>query len=471
MQSIALGPYVLRVETEAGKKLGIDTGVPASGFAVKSFEFNQHNQCLVVREDRIDYWRADQIREIDKKVVIVGPWLDIESLSLAATRSQESLESILPRLQRAWEVCADHPEYQGRIFGGSCFLCEDGSVLILPALWGRQILHHQNSPSERQFSLHLARPGRAQSFAENQRFALGVLSYRLLAKSYPVELPSLTEADLDNFSRKKLAGIVEPLELRVPETPPALSREIHRHILAPEEADSNALIDLLRRRSELAKNEEPEDQKKLRKIWERRKKFFEWKELFRKRRGAIVAGAIIGLLVISGLSSLISRALTPPVAQGWPPERVVEQFYDGINELDVTVMDGLVRQNAGRDLRNLVLQMYATTRVREAYEYFNPHVSPAEWRLQGRPPLEDSTFLFGVDQLEIHSNRLVTDRESTRPLRKLEISYQYYTPDISQSPEGEISTDYFYEDIREAVFLEYDRETWFIVRIEPILED
>lgn len=478
MQSIATGPYLLRLVEEDASSLALDTAVPASGYAVKGFDFANHRQCLIVREDRIDYWTADKIQQLDKRLIIHGPWQELESLSRIAERKGHELLALLPRLKRAWEICQDQPVFQGPIFGGSTFIDPDGSIFILPKIWAMQILHHQNQDSERILTQHLTPETTRTEYSIRLRYALGALAYKAISGEFPIKLETLGERDWNLYSRMKRAGIVEPLELKVPGTAPQLSREIQRHLLTPEDGNLDKLMELLQAHLEKADRKDvpvPQDEQevpaggsKLKKTWERRHKFFMMKESMRRRRPVIIAGSIAAILVVGALSSLITRLLTPPYAQGWSPVQVVERFYSSINELDVDSMEKLIRNDAAKNMRNMVVQMYVVSKTREAYEFINPIVNPIDWKEAGEPPLQDATFLFGITDLEVESNRVLVQDENEPPRRIITVSYELYLPNNEPLPGGVVRSGFDIEPVREEVHMEFRRETWFISEIKAL---
>ena len=107
----------------------------------------------------------------------------------------------------------------------------------------------------------------------------------------------------------------------------------------------------------------------------RRRRFF-----IRYRGGLIAAAAFI--FGIIGIAAAITVQLRqPPETAGLSAEQVVQGFYAAIGDLDQAKMSAYTKNKAGAEYDGLLLHLFVTSKMREAYEQKKIYYSPEEFLL------------------------------------------------------------------------------------------
>lgn len=133
--------------------------------------------------------------------------------------------------------------------------------------------------------------------------------------------------------------------------------------------------------------------------------------LFWRKRGALIATLIVGgLIIISTLTSIISNRLAPPDSAHLSPPEIVELFVEGQDSLDVTKMGVALARGVKNPFEKESSTLFVTTKVREAYERTSPLVNAREWVAMGRPPIDESSLLWGNLEYEIGQTGPLTYR-------------------------------------------------------------
>jgi len=189
---------------------------------------------------------------------------------------------------------------------------------------------------------------------------------------------------------------------------------------------------------------------------------------FFRRRGALVGlvmAIIVGVAAVA--TPMISKALAPPLTRGWEPEEVVRGFYEGINDLDPEILDGVTAGKAGKQRRDQVTSLFAITRVRLGYEGVSPQISARDWVAGGQRPLKTGELLYGISDLQIRQagdNRYVA-------------TYREWTSEAEEHSSGpprpgEEETDTILTvagwEITDELILEHLRDAWMITEIRQV---
>ncbi|NLA93299.1 MAG: hypothetical protein GX842_07720 [Spirochaetales bacterium] len=134
--------------------------------------------------------------------------------------------------------------------------------------------------------------------------------------------------------------------------------------------------------------------------------------LFWRKRGALIVTLIVGgLIILSTMVSIISNRMPPPASAHLAPHEIVELFVEGQDSLDVTKMGVALARGTKNPFEKESSTLFVTARVREAYERSSPIVNAREWVAAGRPPIDESSLLWGnleytIEQLDPLTYRL-----------------------------------------------------------------
>lgn len=203
------------------------------------------------------------------------------------------------------------------------------------------------------------------------------------------------------------------------------------------------------------------------KRFEKKERILKIQRFFR-RRGALVA---VVLAIIAGVAAvaapMVTGALAPPLTRGWEPEEVVRGFYQGINDLDPELLDGVTAGKAGKQRRDQVTSLFAITRIRLGYEGVSPQISARDWVAGGQRPLKSGELLYGISALvvrRIEENRfLATYREWTS---EAEEPSPAPPGDGEEGPAAALAVSAW--EITEELSLERIRDAWMITGISQV---
>ena len=148
---------------------------------------------------------------------------------------------------------------------------------------------------------------------------------------------------------------------------------------------------------------------------------------FRKKGTIIVIALIVALFIGAFLYDYISALLEPPISAGENQEGVIMSFYEAQNNLMVDDMLSAVKKT---DIpqETEVMTLYVTSRMRMAYEAYNPMVDIDKWVDAGMPDINPGAVIYGVTDIELE--RIDEDT--------IEAHSVWYTP---YSSSGDIEND------------------------------
>ncbi len=125
------------------------------------------------------------------------------------------------------------------------------------------------------------------------------------------------------------------------------------------------------------------------------------KSFGRRKNQVKITLAVVGAAVILWIgAALLKNYREPPYTWEMAPREVVTAFYDGINALDTTAVDGTVEKAAGKEISNQVATMFVMSKNRQAYGQALT-ISPETWKEQGYEELAAGTAVFGIGDLTI----------------------------------------------------------------------
>ena len=247
--------------------------------------------------------------------------------------------------------------------------CDNGDVLFLPAVM-REIRDMTAFALTRDTYETLNHPD--LDGESRASFSIAVMLYRLITGRYPFTGESPEEI----HERARKLAVVPPGEFRPRPGPGDFRRgdgrarqaglrigQLSRNGagISPRGRPSSFSAPCLppRRRKRCWP---PEAEARARREVYRRRVFWEkhWKT------AAIAAAAVVILAALLG--SILGNVLKPRVTRGYPPQKVVETFYDSMNSLDHEAMQACVIGTAGQEEMSQVTTLYVTSRVTQGYE-------------------------------------------------------------------------------------------------------
>lgn len=102
------------------------------------------------------------------------------------------------------------------------------------------------------------------------------------------------------------------------------------------------------------------------------------KRFVRRYSGIIAAVCIAVVIAVLAAASVISGNRNAPCVQGFTSREVVQAFYTGVQELDVTLMQAAAYKDAAAEYRDYISQLFVTSRMRQSVERVLM-IPPARW--------------------------------------------------------------------------------------------
>jgi hypothetical protein len=122
---------------------------------------------------------------------------------------------------------------------------------------------------------------------------------------------------------------------------------------------------------------------------------------FWRVKGTIIIISVLALGFGLGFGiPYVKSFFDPPYTRMMEPEEIIRAVYDGQNELNVdAVSDPFKKAKAPQETE--VVNLFVTSRMRYANEGFEPVVRADEWVANGKPAINEQSFVYGVDDVQI----------------------------------------------------------------------
>ena len=127
------------------------------------------------------------------------------------------------------------------------------------------------------------------------------------------------------------------------------------------------------------------------------------KIFWRKKGWLVITVAAIVISLTWFTTNRIKLANTPPYTAGMSPSQVVVEYYEGMNSLDLQKMEASLAKGTKNPSSMEITNLFVTRQTRQAYEGINTQVDPRKWIEEGRPPIMEGTFLYGVTDVSVTS--------------------------------------------------------------------
>jgi len=459
---------LIDIEEAGARCLGVPLGSPARGTALTRILAIKSSPGWLVSATSIREWRFLGVTERTGAALLYGPWTGGRLLSdIMQLPLRESLP-FLSRLAGALLLLRDRRVPLFSFQTDAVVFTAEGSVLFLPPDVMRELRGLRTFETNQETFDALSNPDLRGE--EMISFALAALTFRAVTGSYP--FTGRTSEDLHEQMRK--LQINEPgraVHGLLPEISAAIMAGLGRQrdgernrparpslddwddgLRAWQSADPVRALTAEERQSILstARTRRQSSEKRFRRrvFWEKN-----WKTAL------IIAGAVV--VAGAGVGSVLKGVLAPRITRGYPPAKVVETFYGGMNGLDHVAMSACVVDGAGKGEINETMNLYVISRVSTGYEGHSNVVAADEWDRAGRPKLGESQSVYGVTNLSIRA-------EQGEPQPVYLVSYQKWTPVPGGGDVTAAAPRFQGSAVTDRVYMKKDHGDWVIYRIDRL---
>ena len=415
----------IRFELNGESVLVFDTGLDAQAFAkAKMAQFIIYPGFIVYPDGTVETWQAGGVLE-QQSMLFWGPFFpgrrldeilgnnDRKDEALDALRfwlrAHEAMQSVSGERERPFTGPAGAYIVTEQQAAASSCAFPAGTVFFPPARLLKR--YHEGAEAERW--VHPDLEG-----AEAVSFSAAAMLYRIFSGA-----PPFSGDNVDGLRQDIREGVFTPPALAAPGLDPALAALISRALgrgkegrpapgvisdyIGPVSRSASSWVKPLteEERLRLRAEQEQYSSKSTRAVKRRR---------FVSRNTVILTGAAIALVIVFfSILSVRRHIAEQPSTRGMSPIEVVDAYYAAFSSLDPIKMRACVIGRAGRRDIDLVSNLFAVSRIRQAFEIelgqsiFFP---AQEWLDAGQPVTE--RIVFGITDLGIRA--LSQDETSAR---------------------------------------------------------
>ena len=98
-----------------------------------------------------------------------------------------------------------------------------------------------------------------------------------------------------------------------------------------------------------------------------------------KNMGKIITAAAVCVMLTAAAFALVLHIRRPPKTAGLSPEAVVRGFYNAVESLDQEILSAYTKNKAGVEYEGLLVHLFVTAKIREAYEQKKIYYTPQEF--------------------------------------------------------------------------------------------
>lgn len=465
MNVSSLSNGFVRIERDGNAFLGVATGIPGKSFAIRKLSVGTNLFGWIVRGDSCERWNTAGVTEYSGSLYVYGPYVEGRPLRDVLSDDEASSLSYLARLAHALRTATYNGIAPAHIHARGVLFLDDGGILLLPDKLVDAIRDQQDEETRRtEFEL-FNHPDHNEE--KNVSFALAALAHRVLTGSWPYY--SDDDAELHTMMREE--SVLDPT-LRRPELRSDIATLIHRCLTLDQVLGAEEWVEVFHdwRDSGVTREISSEERERILKGAEQKQRAMKQqltrRETVRKHwKQALVV--LVAVVVVGSIPATIVRnRLAPRQTAGMAPEEVVQAFYLAHNDLDHELMSDATVDGAGAGMIRAVTNLFVISRMRMGVEMTSGIVSADEWDRDGRQPIPEDMWLYGVTDIEIESVETGSEDE-----RKYIVRYERWTPDeagdIEETPEAATATRQSVGVRREdRVRLRLDGDDWVIYEIE-----
>jgi hypothetical protein len=451
---------LIRVDRSGSAFLGVSTGIPTNSPTLRKLAGKEKQAGILVHNGQTSDWYAQGFTEQDGRIFVYGPYLEGRMLETALEDTGANRFASLRIVAEALQTLIDKGHPAPVIHTRSILVTRDAGVLFLPPHIMQAVREHQTYDDRIKTMERFRHPDRSAS--ENLAFFLAAASYYVICGRYPYDADNEEELHARVRSKTLLPPQVVDVTItdEVNVTIEKALKSSEQQVTLPD------WISLLRKwerdgvREEIGEEVARARAEKARQISTRIEKGFRRREGIRKNgKTAIIIAAIV-LVVGSIPATIISNALQPRETAGFPPEEVVQAFYDSFTTLDHMTMEDTLIDDAGQRYVREVTNLFVIDRQRIGAEGRSGFADAQQWRDEGMPPLEPTINPYGIAELSI-------EEQSAGPNERVYIAeFERWRPDYEAAQEGSNRIEGVRE--RQRLSLRTDDEDWVIYDIETL---
>jgi len=398
-------------------------GFPLGKSLSKHLLAGEKESGYIFREGQAEQWNYHSIATIEGESYLLFEKLALIPFNAIATELRAKALPLLRSLARALQLL---PSSFKSLTGGiietwRIFFLQDESILILPH--SLALLFLQTAPLEVKFDhfdLYL-KPGVTAPFALVHQFT------QFLYLALTTVAPYKTEnVRLDRWRHLPLSLIFKQPELAWIDEVLAMGEGEQRTTVSAAYSGQENLQWWLEKTSSLRWEDYmvlPEENRAVQTFKEAQVKRVK-RKLFWRKRGALISTLIIGgVLLLSALTTIVTKQLAPPPTAHLSPQGIIEEFIAAQDALDLEAMGAALAKGVKNPFEKESSTLFVIAKVREAYEQKNPLINAQEWLAEGRPPLGEGSFLWGNGEYSIEQIGPLTYRVTSHffsPIEKEE---------------------------------------------------
>jgi hypothetical protein len=192
------------------------------------------------------------------------------------------------------------------------------------------------------------------------------------------------------------------------------------------------------------------------------------------------AGALICVLAV--VLSFVRGAQDNYSTRGLTARQTVEVFYSGINTLQPEMMEAASKGKSARGFVNGISTMFATSKIRQAYEAQTTMDNPALWlaRTAADPGQMETASIFGITRFAIDGKPADSGRDCPRKTDKVPPIDIDETGLISEGSRAAFQTDYYMlsssagtglmtvSRFADTLELTFEKNRWLVTGVERV---
>jgi|GEM_PF-2457805 len=403
-------------------------------------------------------------------VLLYGPSFDGSSLDEARSLG-DSLSALLSVAKALAALGASGRLPRGIVSSG-ILVAGAGEVLVLPPAAAAKALESLEPESRDSAAARLQSP-LAKDAEADASFLLAQAAYRFAAGGGAFGTEAAEKGHLASPRRRSTA-----VALACPRLDRGLAAAIDSALEDPARVGLGAWIAVLEKAEssgwERALAPEEESELERRRVQteaaaDRKRK----REAFFRKRGGVLIGAAIALAVAGFVAGDILRAQAEkPNFSKLAPAELAERYYAALDGLDLDSLEACGGGDAIKDDRGMVMNLVVLTKTRMAYEGKSPVVAAKAWVAQGKPPLKDGDFLYGVAGLAVEGAPALPG--DGPELRRFAATYSLWSLDRTDDPSGDPSKAKSFpkeeKRVDQLALRHLDRLGWRIVELRRTVE-
>ncbi len=414
----------------------------------------------ILKDDSIEEWRFTGILH-KENLYLYGPHFEGTSLSEVISLNSEEGLNYIYRLVSALNELENKRGVAIPIQLDAIYFLKDGSILFLPY----KVMELLRESLDEEYKIGnyfiVNHPYITEDRIQNS-YSIGVILYRILSGEFPFS--GKTEEELNKKIR--IGNVLQPVLNNF-----YLNNEISDNLLfffmekkwtSVSISEWFEIIGNYIKEGVIRKidNVEEKDLMKLQGKYRKRLDHIYGRSVFlEKNRLNIIIISIVLAVVILLVFSFKKIIFNIRITKGFISSKVVELFYESMNNLDSPAMQDCVINNAGKKEIDEVSTLYVITKQSAAYGEKN-YFSAEKWAADGKNKLMPPLYIYGITDLII-SNEIENSSNAI-----YSVYYQKWEPVFGENKKIELDYHGFNEN--DKLFLIKKHGYWLITKIDRI---